>query len=203
MLTANDFISLYEGYSNEELYKAYSTIGDYSEQAQEALKDAIQKRGGLEKIIEEHNYQLRIANEKERIRQETAQLYVSDSNVAFLKNLITSDLISPSELHQIIESKYLELRSEEEDKKIKPRTIFGSLIGGLIGSVIGGVLWGLQMIQMHRVFFILIAGLIIISYGLIRAFTKQSKANTAVVIATFLSVAGSVLIGQVLFEIFG
>src|SRR4051812_46463005 len=105
MLTANDFISLYEGYSNEELYKAYSTIGDYSEQAQEALKDAIQKRGGLEKIIEEHNYQLRIANEKERIRQETAQLYVSDSNVAFLKNLITSDLISPAELHQIIEAK--------------------------------------------------------------------------------------------------
>jgi hypothetical protein len=203
MLTTKDFLAQYKNSSDEELFRMHSSLADYSEDAQEALKIVIEKRGGLEKLFEKHQHQLQIENEKERIRQETAKLYVNDANVDFLKNLITSDLISIQERQQIIEAKFSELRSEHEDKEIKPRTVFGSLIGGILGSLAGGVLWGLQMIQMHRIFFILIAALILISYGLIRLFTKQSKSNTMVLVATILSVVGALFIGQLIFTVFG
>jgi hypothetical protein len=42
----------------------------------------------------------------------------------------------------IIDDKIAETRLEEEDKKIKPRTIIGSIVGGGIAAFVGGVLWG-------------------------------------------------------------
>lgn len=203
MLTKEDFLTQYEECSDVELYQMHSRIDDYSEEAQEALKYMIENRGGLEKLLEKYQYQVKIENEKERIRQETERLYVNDANVDFLKNLITSNLLTSQEIQQIIETKFSELRLAHEDVKIKPRTVFGSLIGGILGSLIGGIIWGLQMIQMHRMFFILIAGLFFISYGLIRLFTKQSKSNTVVLIGSVLSVAGALLIGELLFAMFG
>jgi hypothetical protein len=117
--------------------------------------------------------------------------------------LVKSDILSDEEKGQIIREKYDELSRTREDEKIKPRTIIGSIVGGGIGSIIGGGLWGLQMIQMHRMFYILVIGLAILSYGLIHLFTKQSKANVVVLIATVLSVIGALVIGQLLFEMYG
>lgn len=203
MLTTEDFLAQYEKCSNEELYRMHLNLADYSEEAQGALKHVIEERGGLNKLIETHQQQLQIENEKERIRQETAKLYVNDSNVDFLKNIITSNLLTTEETQQIIEAKFSELRLIHEDTQIKPRTVFGSLIGGVLGSIAGGILWGLQMIQMHRMFLILIAALVLISYGLIRLFTKQSRSNTMVLVATVLSVVGALFIGELLFTMFG
>ena len=64
----------------------------------------------------------------------------------FLKKIITSDVLSSEKAHEIIGNKIVEIRVEEEDKKIKPSTVIGSIFGGGIASLIGGVLWGLQMI---------------------------------------------------------
>lgn len=203
MLTTKDFISQYENCSDAELYGMYRSLPDYSEDAQQALKKVIEKRGGIKKLAERHEQELTIQNEKERIRHETSRLFVKESNLQFLKDLIQSNILSPEETQQLIETTYVQLKAEKEDQKIKPRTVFGSLIGGAIGSIVGGVIWGLQMIQMHRMFLVLVAGLALISYGLIRLFTKQSKANRAVVIATVLSVAGALIIGEILYENFG
>jgi hypothetical protein len=203
MLTTQDFVSQYEAYTDEELYHAYSNIGDYSEQAQEALNIAIQNRGGIEKLTERLKNIFQIKNEKERIRRETSKLYTTHTSLEFLQNLITSDLLPREATQQIIETTYFEVKSAEEDQKIKPRTVFGSLIGGILGSIVGGVLWGLQMIQMHRIFLFLIVLPLLISYGLIRLFTRQSKSNTMVLVATILSAVGALLIGQLLFAMFG
>jgi hypothetical protein len=52
-------------------------------------------------------------------------------------------------------------------------------------------------------FYILVIGLALLSYGLIRLFTKQSKANVVVLVATALSVIGALVMGQLLFEMYG
>lgn len=203
MLTTENFLLQYDKCTDQELYQMHMNAADYSKEAHDALNLIIEKRGGLDTIFEQYQFQQQLAKEKQRINQETQKLYVNDTNVEFLKNLITSDLLDIHETHQIIEAKFSELRLAHEDEQIKPRTIFGSLIGAILGSIAGGILWGLQMIQMHRMFLILIAALVLISYGLIRWFTKQSKSNTVVLIATILSVVGALLIGQILFTMFG
>jgi len=111
--------------------------------------------------------------------------------------------LSEETVHEIIENKFAQLEIEEEDKRIKPSTLYGSIIGGIIASILGGGLWGLQLITMNRMMVILLLGLVILCYGIIKLFTKQSKKNIVVAISTVISVIISVLIGQLLFEIIG
>jgi len=92
---------------------------------------------------------------------------------------------------------------EVEDKKIKPRTVIGSIIGCIVAGLIGGTLWGLQMIYSGRIFYILLIGLVLLCYGIIKISTKQTKKNTVVLIATVISVVLSLLIGQLLYDIIG
>ena len=203
MLTVKDFLSQYENLSDRELYQSYLNINDYSDEAKEAIDLAIKKRGGLESITNNLKKQQTKIEEINRIQQETQKLFVPGNNSEFLKTIITSEILSPTETHEIIQTKLDELQAANEDKKIKPRTILGSLAGGAIASVIGGVLWGLQMIQMHRIFYIFVIGLVILSYGLIKLFTKQSRANAVVLIATVISVVAALFIGQMIYRAFG
>ena len=203
MLTVDSFVTQYENYTDEELYLAHKNIHDYSTEAQEALFIAIDKRGGLKYILDKSKQKQVFKKEEHRIYQEIKKLYTADTHLDFLKTIIKSEILSPDETELIIEEKYNEIKKDQEDIRIKPRTIFGCIIGGVLGSLIGGALWGLQMIQMHRMFYIFVIGLAILSYGLIRFFTKQSKANVAVAISTILSVYGALLIGQLLFEMYG
>ncbi len=203
MLTLESFISEYEQYSDEELYNVYVNRNDYSEQAQRAIDVVIINKGGLEVITSRLKQKQIIVNERERIKLETTQLAVNGTNILFLKKLITSYILNPKEVNEIIEQRFAQISLEQEDKKIKPQTIFGSVIGGGIASIIGGILWGLQMIQMQRVFYILIFGLAILSYGLIKFITGQSRNNKAVLVATIISVISALIIGQLIFETFG
>ena len=203
MLTTQDFLKQYEKYTDEELYNAYSTIDDYSDEAKEALGITINNKGGLETITNKVQQKHTINKEIERIKQETAKLAVPGTEISFLQSLIKSEILNESETNKIIEEQFIVIKLEQEDKKIKPRTIWGSIIGGGIASVIGGILWGLQMIQMHRIFYVFLIGLIILSYSFIRFFTKQSKKNSAVFIATGISVVLALFIGQLLFDVFG
>jgi len=96
--------------------------------------------------------------------------------------------------------------TEAEDRKIKPRTIYGSLLGGILASLIGSALWGGQLILAGgyielKITVLLFTGLSIVCYGIIKAATKQSRKNAMVLITTVLSVLISLGIGQLLFDI--
>jgi hypothetical protein len=203
MLTTQDFLLQYEKYSAEELYHAYTTQEDYSDKAKEALKIAINNQGGIESITNKLRQKQLTENEIVRIKEETSKLSVPGTEVGFLQSLIKSDTLTEEEKNIIIAEKFGEKKLEQEDQKIKPRTIWGSIRGGGIASIIGGVLWGLQMIQMHRMFYIFLIGLVMLCYSIIKFVTKQSKKNNAVFIATGISVAVALAIGELLFELFG
>jgi hypothetical protein len=203
MFTTKDFVAKYEDYTDEELIDIHHKMADYSQEAQEALKIVIQNKGGqeeLEKRLEEKQI---LANEVGRIAKETAEFGSKGIDASFIKKMTNSDILSPEAVDQIIDNQYSVVQLELEDKKIKPRTVFGSLIGGMIASLVGGVLWGLQMIYSKRIFYILFIGLVLLCYGIIKISTKQSKKNSVVLIATIISVILALIIGQLLYEIIG
>ena len=202
MLTVQDFIAKYETYTDEELFQINATISDYSEEAKNALEAVLKKRGGLETITKGLEDKAFIAKETTRVEKEVTKLSGKGTNADFLKTLIKSDILPEEQVHDIIDTKFAEVEAEEEDMKIKPRTVFGSIIGCGIASVVGGILWGLEMIYSNRIFYILVFGLAVLCYGIIKFLTKQSK-NDLVIIATVIAVILALGIGRILYNIIG
>jgi len=192
----------YDKYTDEELIELHSAINDYSEEAKEAFDFIVAKKGGLEELQSRIKSKQIIKKEIERVRNEVTKAYMPGGNI-LLRETITSGIMSAEELEKIINERRNELVLEEKDKQITSRTVIGSVIGGLVASVVGGILWGLLMIQTHRIFYIFILGLAILCYGIIKLLTKQSRQNKMVGISTVASVLLALLIGQLIFEVFG
>ena len=203
MFSTDQFVSTYESYTDEQLFEIHSNLENYSDEAREALNIIINKRGGLDKLIKRMDDKDKISAEIQRIEYETSKFKVQGVDSSFVKKFISSTILPENQVHEIIEKRFAQLQIEEEDKSVKPRTIYGSVIGGIIASILGGGLWGLQLITMQRIMVILLIGLVLLCYGIIRLFTRQSRKNIVVLISTVISVIVSILIGQILFEIIG
>ena len=203
MFTVDDFVLKYEKYTDEELLNIHSNILGYSNEAQIAFDRVINNKGGLEIILKRVESKAILENEEKRIAKDSLDFGRQGIDASFTKTVTSSTILSEERVKEIIDSKYVEVEAEIEDKKIKPRTIIGSIIGGGIASIIGGVFWGLQMIYSKRIFTIFFVGLVLLSYYLIKALTKQTKNNSFVLIATIISVILALLIGQLLYEIVG
>lgn len=104
---------------------------------------------------------------------------------------------------EIFNQIFQQIEDDEKDVEIKLKTIIGSIIGGMVGGTIGGILWGLQMIYSAHIFYIFGFGLVVLSYGTIKFFTKQSKNNLVVFSVTILSVIYALILGFYLYDIIG
>jgi len=203
MLSVEDFIDKYEQYSDEELFEVNSNIENYSPEAKEALDFVLAKKGGLEKIQHVLGEKKKINDEIIRIKRETSKLSSKETNAEFIKTLITSDILPKDQVNYIIDEKFGEFEARLKDTTINSKTIVHAAIGTAIASVSGGILWSLQMIYSKRIFIILILGLVLLCYGIIKFTTKKSKENKVVFIATIVSFILSILIGSLIFEIIG
>jgi hypothetical protein len=203
MITLEELISTYEKNSDEELLQIHSQIDQYTPEAAEAVNIIIARRGGMEKLATERQQQLRLHAEQERIRWETMRLAREKVGTADINKYINSSVLTRDELNSTIESSLQEFHADKEDRSIKPRTIWGSLLGGFIGGTVGGIVWGLQMVQMHKIFGVLAIGLLVLCYGCIKLFTKQSGKNVLVLILSFISVGYALLLGGLIYSIFG
>lgn len=59
------------------------------------------------------------------------------------------------------------------------------------------------MIYSGHIFYLFAVGLVIISYGFIKFFTKQSKNNIVVLILTVASVFYALILGFYIYQMFG
>lgn len=203
MFSKEDLILKYESFSEDELFEVYSNIDSYSDDAKQALHIVLDKKGGIENLKKHQEQKRIILNEIQRINNEVIRLSKGATDILVLKKLITSKILSYEELSEVIDAKHAELELQQEDVKIKPRTIIGCMIGGCVASIIGGILWALQMIYTQRMFLALFVALILLCYGIIKVFTKQSNKNTAVHITIITSVLIALLIGQLLYNAVG
>ena len=198
-----EIIERYQKYSDQELLDTYLNIDEYTDEGKEALKLVLKSRGGIDIVKERITKQLEIDSEVERIREEIVQLLSQGRNPKQIKENIAISNISETHLEDIIEKVSAEFELEKSDKQIKPKTIIGSIIGGFIGGTIGGIIWGVQMVHSNHIFLILAIGLVMLSYAFVRLFTQQSKKNKIVLVMTVVSVIYALMLGQLIFDVFG
>ncbi|MBS1509635.1 MAG: hypothetical protein JST86_02245 [Bacteroidetes bacterium] len=203
MFTVADFVSTYNNYSDEELYIIYNNPDKYSAEGNEAARIVIDNKGGVDQLVERLREKAAVNKEIKRIQKETKEMGSSGIDSAFIKTVTQSAILNTDEVNSIIDHQYTKVEAALENKKIKPRTIVGSVVGGFIAAVIGGVLWGLQMIYSHRIFYLFFAGLALLCYGIIKFATRQDKTNIVVFIATVISVMLALLIGEFLYSMIG
>ncbi|WP_288244701.1 hypothetical protein [uncultured Chryseobacterium sp.] len=198
-----ELIERYSQYSDTELVTTYSNKNAYTQDAQKALEIEIKNRGGLELLKIRYNTLIQKENEKVRISKEAGLLYLQGFTNNDINSRMNSELLSSEEIHEITETSCNKINASRKDKEIKPRTFIGSITGGIIGGTIGGILWSLQLIYSGHIFYLFAIGLVIISYGVIKLFTKQSKNNTIVLIFTIASVIYALVLGFYLYGLFG
>lgn len=201
MLT--ELIERYSQYSDTELMEVYLNKNGYTTDAKEALDIVIERKGGIHSLTERYDKIVEKEAEKTRIKNDVNQLYQTGMTKNDIRHHVTSEIVSPDEIQQIIESVSAKIEATKKDVEIKPSTVVGSIIGGTIGGTIGGVLWGLQIVYSGHIFYIFTIGLGIISYGFIKFFTKQSKNNIVVLIITILSVIYALILGSYVYTLLG
>ncbi len=205
MLTTDEFIVQYQAYTDEDLHTVYEHIDDYSPEAQEAFKIVIQKKGGLEKWLDRIHQKQVYAAEVTRIGREAAGMAMKNIDVDFIRTIVTSKILPPEKVNEVITQAVGQAALHKEDIKIKPRTIIGSLLGVIVAGVIGGIGWGLNLFYAPgidlKIELLLLAGLILLCYGIVKTFTRQSKKNVIVIIATTLSVIFAIVLGMLISDL--
>lgn len=191
----------YKKYSDEDVLEAYNTNMDYSGKIEGDLAEEILNRGGIETLKSTIKTKNQFPDEINRISKEVRILYSEGRSFEEIKNSITSDILPTDLAGEVIRKQIANTIAEIKDKSITSRTIIGSIIGTLIASVVCGIIWGLSIIYSGKMYFILIPGLVFISYIILRLITKQSRNNTLVFIATFLSTFLAIIFGIVLYKI--
>lgn len=199
----DELIERYSEYSDSELMNTYLNIDGYTDEAKNALETVIYNRGGVQALKERYGKIIEKENEKLKINDEAILLYGKGFTQNDIVANLKSDILSTTEIEQISAKVIDVLESRKKDLEINSGTVIGSILGGVIGGIIGGVLWGLQMIYSGRIFYIFGIGLLIISYGFIKFFTKQSRNNIVVLILTILSAIFAFLLGFVIYSFFG
>jgi hypothetical protein len=201
MLSTNDFISQYETHTDEELYTIYMNKDGYSPEAQEALMIVLQKKGGLDELALRLQEKQVYNNEVNRIGREVVKMGQKNIDIDFIKTVMTSTILPPEKVNEIIDQAFEMATLDNEDRKIKPRTIVGSILAAIVASIVGGILCSLALIYAPprmslMIVGILIFGLILLCYGIVRLFTRQTQKNIVVLVATFISVVLSIFIGE-------
>lgn len=203
MFSVQEFVSKFETYNDAELYDIFINPDNYSEEAKEAFNIVVKKKGGIANLENRIVVRKKLISEAERIKEEVYELSKSGSDKNFAKGMITSNYLSPAEVNKIIDSTFDAIEQEKDDVKIKPRTIYGSLLGGAIASVISGILWGMLLIYSERVMIFMLIVPALICYWIIKTFTRQSKSNIVILIATILSICAGIFIGMLLRVLIG
>lgn len=203
MLSISDLTKKYDTYSDEELFEIHENVDTYSLEAKEALNIVVEKRGGSDRLLKSIADKKIINDEIKRIAKETLELGTKGVDVSFINTITKSDILSAEKVKEIVDNKYSEAEAEIKDKTVDSRTIGTSIIGGIIASLIGGSLFGVIILQSDKIPIFLILLLLLVCYGIIVLITGKSKNNMAVFITTFISFGLSLIIGQLIYQIFG
>jgi len=201
MFTVQEFALRFEDYDDEQLFEIYSNWNNYSEEAKEAFNIVVDNKGGVEKLLKRRAKNVTYSQESEKIWDAATELCMAGGDSHYAKTLITSDLLPQEEVNRIIDAACYVAEDKREDVKIKPRTLYGSIIGGGIASIVFGLLWSALMKYAQKEIILLSIFLAVISYWIIKAFTGQSRNNIVVLLATIIAICVGFMIAQALFRI--
>jgi hypothetical protein len=127
---------------------------------------------------------------------EANQLYKKGNTKNDINSIIHSEILSTEEIQEITDLVSSRIEAEKKDVEIKTSTYIGSILGEFLAELLGEF-YGLQLIYSGHIFYLFAIGLVIISYGFIKFFTKQSKNNIVVLILTVISVFYALILGSI------
>lgn len=201
MPTVDELVEKYKAYNDKDLYEVYYNIANYSKEAQSAIDIVLKEKGGFETILSRLQEKETLEKETLRVKIEIDKLIRKGASGTLKSTDIPSTLLSEKEISTMIAAQLQEAIEDKEDKKIKPRTLWGSILGGFISGTLGGIVWGIQLIGSHRVFWLLAIGEFLFCTAVISAFTKQSKKNVIVLVTSILATAYAIGLGFVIWSI--
>jgi hypothetical protein len=203
MFSVQEFVLKFERYDDVELFEIYSNWNNYSEEAREAFNIVVAKNGGVDNLLARMAERQKLLDEANKIRKAAVDFSMSGSDSTFVKRVISSEHLSSDKVDEIIDATFYAIEQEREDVRIKPRTIYGSILGCVVAGIVSGILWGALLIYSDRILGLLLIAPALICYWIIRAFTKQSKNNIVVLIATIVAICIGFLFGQILLGMVG
>ena len=203
MLTFENLIAKFGSYTDEELFVVHQDIENYSDEAKQALDTIILKRGGMDLIQKKLEEKAIIRKEKMRIGEEVASLRMNGVDIEFLKKNTTSSILSQEDLNALIDTNVEVAEFHIEDKKIDSNIIIKCVLACAVASLIGGAFISLQFIYLGATSVLMIIGLALICYGVVKLITQKSYNNAAVGIASLLAFIFSYVLGFLVYSIFG
>jgi len=198
-----ELIERYQSYSDMELMNIYNNKQGYTEDAKKALDIVIEEKGGIKSLQQRHQNFIEAEEAKENLKNDIIKLNSENLSKDEILTRVASNNLSNTQQMEIFNRTFQQIEDEEKDTEIRSKTIVDSIIGGLIGGTTGGILWALQLIYSAHIFYIFGFGLVVLSYGAIKLFTKQSKNNLVVFSMTILSVIYALILGFYLYDLIG
>jgi hypothetical protein len=194
---------MYQNFSDDELIEAYSTMIDYSGKPNLEMLSAIEKRGGIESFKRKIELNKINSAERNRITKEVYSLSSPETNLDFIKRLITSNVFSREELERLIEIKFFEHQAMLKNNAVSSKTIIVSIAAALLSCVIGAIIFILLMAFLTPMLLLAyIVPVYIINYLIIRFITKKTRSNIIVFLTTLLSTIGSIVLGVNILSLF-
>jgi hypothetical protein len=203
MFTIKDFVEKFNTYQDKELLEMLQNIEGYSAEAQTALHTVIETRGGVNRLLHSVAQRRLTDTEVKRIENEIYELSRDGFDKAFISNAISSGILPDEQVAAIIHQHHYHSIKDIEDKKVDQQTISRCLIAGIIASLISGAALGMLLIFTSATHILIVVGIALCCYAIIKAIVKKSKNNTAVIITTITSTITAMILGALLFRFFG
>ena len=198
MLNESELLNLYRNYSDQELVNLFSNNEGYSEEAKVVIDKVVEEKGGIEKLRQNLHEKLITDKEIFRIRMETRKLFSPETNAEFVKKMISTDILSKDQLDAIVDEEFEQLTNYRAGNSFDLKTIVFAILGIIVSSMSAGYIWSLIIgQQIRRIPIFLVIGLILLCYFIILAFTRKSKFNPVVLIATAIAAIIAYFIGPI------
>jgi hypothetical protein len=185
---------MYNNFSDEELIEAYKSMVAYSGKANDEMQKAIEQRGGIESFTKKIETQKEHRVERDRVTKEVYDLTNTESDLAFVRKLITSSILSEKELDELVAERFMNYQALLKNKTVNAQTIWGSAIGVVVGSIVGSLFLILATRLLDGLFYFLLIPTYIINYFILRLLTKQTRENVVIFFATFIATIFSMLL---------
>lgn len=207
MTTAEELKILYQNKGNQELLNIVKSESDYTPEAVSVARELIEERGGYNIIENEVNAAQAINKQLYDIRIKVYGDLIKKTARSIEEYEKIYNLLQQDQIANILTEQTQIVNDEKVDKTVKVSTVFKSIIGGAIGSIVSSALWGYFLIaseeaKNERVPIILIIGMWLICYGVVKFVTKKSYRNFSVLVFSALSLVFSFELGRIVFLIF-
>jgi VIT1/CCC1 family predicted Fe2+/Mn2+ transporter len=170
---------------DEELAHIYFNQGEYTAEAIEAMKEILDEKGGMEKWLKERESAALKNNEIIQLRQYVHGCLASGREPDMSVYKIQS--LEGSEIKEIISQERKRSEIIKKDEEVSFRVIGKGLLGGVIATIVFIPLVWFTALRIFSegvklyIYFLLLAGLFLGCLGIVKAFTKKSANNIAVI----------------------